>query len=621
MAQAKYIIKAEDQTQKGRRSALRGLGELEQGFSTASQTGVRGFTSIGKTLLSPKVGIIAGVALLTKKMTDFGRQSRRVWLQNEQTVRRYQAAIQSSNADLSEMNDFIRQISRQSTTAATDIQGMAARLMNLGRTDTETQQILEAGVGIANATGKQLDTVVRQLNQSFSGTASTLQRELLPGVQSLTREQLANGDAIKMALDKYGEFNDIMEGTSQQTLKNFNDAMGDLHEATGQFISNGLDPLIRWMTNAASFIASQVQEVNTTRESRLQRDEFLSLFGAGNQLVTTGSGRQQTTTFEGYDPQAIGEAMRNANIDELAMMQYALQDLISQTQEANTRLIGEERAANERLLQTLNHQLGQLNHYQDTLPDRMAERERRQQSRADSSFLQMMRELRDYEQSRNQIIQEAVSAGASDAEKFRALFQAGMADGMEIDQDDLNRLWGMIQDGRSDLMPLFTELTELMHWQATAAEKNTDDFAEFLQEMAALKRINQQQNRIQEEILAQGGSQNDVRRAWLEAGLGDSEVTLSGRDISRLMTSNNEMAERIGAYFIDILLREDSDQRPDDGSGMPDIAGGIQEFLGDGIIADMVGGWWSYSQRCGLSSLCTSGKRRSWPGSWMSWNR
>jgi len=320
----KYTISADDKTKAGIASAKQGLGDLSKGFGLAGQTGVNALTSIAQTMLSP-AGLVAGIGLAVKGLVDFGNKARETFLANEQSVIRYTRALQSARIDVQDMNEVVGDLSRLTTTAATDLQSLVGRLVSSGRSAEQTQRILEASISVSNATGQQLDSVVNQLNKTFGGTAGEL-AELIPAVRGLSREQLQNGEAVEIVAGQYSDFLDSLEGSSTQIMTNLSNAWDGLEETIGESLQQSLNPFLEWLTdvvneanrsirvNRSNFDANQA--INSgTRPSTLEEAQAL--------LMAIPQRREALERYRGYDNTGSTDALLRS-IDRLEQQAITL---------------------------------------------------------------------------------------------------------------------------------------------------------------------------------------------------------------------------------------------------------------------------------------------------------
>ena len=115
-----------------------------------------------------------------------------------------------------------------------------AQLAASGRTETEIQQIMKASLD-ASASGMiSLDSAVKALNASYSGNVGQLGK-LLPGLKSLTKEELESGKAVSEVQKAYnGLAKNIADSSTQ--LKN---SIGDFKEQLGRGWDEAFAPIRR----------------------------------------------------------------------------------------------------------------------------------------------------------------------------------------------------------------------------------------------------------------------------------------------------------------------------------------------------------------------------------------
>ncbi len=113
-----------------------------------------------------------------------------------------------------------------------------AQLAASGRTEAEIQQIMNAALD-ASASGMiSLDSAVKALNASYSGNVGQLGK-LLPGLKSLTKEELESGKAVSEVQKAY-------KGLAQNTTdssKQLKNSIGDLKEQLGRGWDEAFTPL------------------------------------------------------------------------------------------------------------------------------------------------------------------------------------------------------------------------------------------------------------------------------------------------------------------------------------------------------------------------------------------
>lgn len=106
---------------------------------------------------------------------------------------------------------------------------------SFGVSDIEARKMVEAATELSAVTGKDLQSSVRDLGLTFSGTMGKLD-EQIPILKDLTKEQLASGAAVDVILSRFG-------GSAQAEIQTFGGAIiqlrnsfGNLAESFGEII-------------------------------------------------------------------------------------------------------------------------------------------------------------------------------------------------------------------------------------------------------------------------------------------------------------------------------------------------------------------------------------------------
>lgn len=144
--------------------------------------------------------------------------------------------------DFSEQNaaafeDLANQI--QSTTKFDDdlVLSQVAVAKQFGATNKEAEKLIKAAVDLAARTGMELPQATELLGRSLDGTAGKL-NELVPGMRSLTSEQLAAGGAIDLVAEKFAGAASGELATYSGAIAQLGNGFGDLVESIGSLITN-----------------------------------------------------------------------------------------------------------------------------------------------------------------------------------------------------------------------------------------------------------------------------------------------------------------------------------------------------------------------------------------------
>lgn len=134
-----------------------------------------------------------------------------------------------------------------------EIINQQAVLAAMGRTEQQINDIIEAAAQLSAATGMSLDSAVKNLAKTYGGLAGEL-GESIPALRDLTKEQLQNGDAVKLVKEQYKGFAEAAAQTGAGSLVQLKNQLGDLAEQIGtilmpfvQSLVNGLSKLVGWL--------------------------------------------------------------------------------------------------------------------------------------------------------------------------------------------------------------------------------------------------------------------------------------------------------------------------------------------------------------------------------------
>lgn len=129
----------------------------------------------------------------------------------------------------------------QSITAVGDetIIPFMAQLASAGRTQAEIQDIMTVALDMSADGIMSLDSAVSALNKTYSGTAGTLGNQIAE-LKGLSKEQLANGEAVKILGEKYkGMAKSVADATG--SLEKMKGAKGDFEEQLGMLTKPTVD--------------------------------------------------------------------------------------------------------------------------------------------------------------------------------------------------------------------------------------------------------------------------------------------------------------------------------------------------------------------------------------------
>ena len=128
------------------------------------------------------------------------------------------------------LKQFASEMQKVSNYGDEELIPMMANLISLGRTESETMQIMSVAMDMSAGMGISLDSAITQLNATLNGNIGRLGQQNAE-LKALTEEELKSGKAVEILGNKFKGFASATVDTSTQ-LKNIK---GDFKEALGQF--------------------------------------------------------------------------------------------------------------------------------------------------------------------------------------------------------------------------------------------------------------------------------------------------------------------------------------------------------------------------------------------------
>lgn len=168
------------------------------------------------------------------------------------------------DSSVRQLKKYASQLQSVSTVGDEKLLPLMGQLAAAGRSQAEIQDIMSAALDISASGAMSLDSAVRNLNKTFGGYAGEL-GETNPKVKALTKEQLKQGDAVKVLAEQYkGMAKEVADATgTNEQLKN---AYGDLLEAVGASFEKKLAPLRKELTNLINWAAEGVKTATGQNE-------------------------------------------------------------------------------------------------------------------------------------------------------------------------------------------------------------------------------------------------------------------------------------------------------------------------------------------------------------------
>lgn len=250
MAEAKVIIKSENNISKGLNSAKKDLSGFEQYAA-----------SIGDKLKTAFSA--AAILVAVKKITDGLSSCFRAFNEADRAYRRLSLSLSDAKG-FNAVKQNITSLSKITLSSKDDIEAMVSELAALGKSSDEINAISEAAIHLSNVTGRDLNSSMTTLLYTYQGTTTQLNR-LGIDTSKLTKEELAQGAAVDLVTTKFGELSKAMAANdSTQTVKNIKDNLGDIKQSIGQVVNISFAPLLNSIETVTNRAKERAQDIANT---------------------------------------------------------------------------------------------------------------------------------------------------------------------------------------------------------------------------------------------------------------------------------------------------------------------------------------------------------------------
>ena len=248
------------------------MAEIKYKISGKSDT-----TAIAKTQLAMKklgsevvnlnkiVGgfAIAKVMQVVSKVTSGATEN---FLAQNKALQQYNATVAKFGKSLSNLNKIQNEVSRNNFFDGDSINNATKMAVAMGLTEKQIEDVLKASTDLAASGVMPLDQAVKALSFSYSGNVEELKR-LNPELTKLTKEQLKQGEAVRIIGQEYKGMADAMANTFEGRDTQWKNSFSDLQAEVGEIIQKvkyfgqgvWLDPINRlsnWLNDNSSKIAA-----------------------------------------------------------------------------------------------------------------------------------------------------------------------------------------------------------------------------------------------------------------------------------------------------------------------------------------------------------------------------
>lgn len=219
-------VKAGDKTAASFKNAAKSIDNTgKQTKQTTSQ-----FNQMGAGLSN--IAASMGIAFGVQQVIQFGKASAEAFIDAEKNAQLLLFALKGNEGAQARLMAQASEL--QNTTIFDDdsIQQAQTFLANQGRTEEQIKKVIEAAVELSTVTGVDLNTAVMQLDGTFEGNIGKMGK-LDSAFKGLTKEQLANGAAADLLIEKYGGTAKAMGDTTAGQVAKLKNQFGELQETVG----------------------------------------------------------------------------------------------------------------------------------------------------------------------------------------------------------------------------------------------------------------------------------------------------------------------------------------------------------------------------------------------------
>jgi hypothetical protein len=219
--------------------------------------------------LAKRAMLVGGAYFSAQGIIQGARASVDAFARQELAERKLEQALgRTSKALLSQASA----LQKMSTAGDEAIIEQMAFLGSLDMTEKQISTIIPVALDLASATGMSLESAVRNTAKTFSGLAGEL-GELVPQLRDLTAEEMKAGKAVEVMAELFGGSAQAETDSLTGSIMQMQNALGDLAENIGSFVS----PMIGSLANAITSLISTPMSESLEEDRQSMEELFLVL--------------------------------------------------------------------------------------------------------------------------------------------------------------------------------------------------------------------------------------------------------------------------------------------------------------------------------------------------------
>lgn len=234
------IKKAQESTKKFSTS----VSKVIQGLGKNGLVGALGSIGLASAGLSATLGVVVKIAKQVAQTVSECTEAYR-----KQAIAEKQLSVAVKNNPLLStdsaraLRNYASELQSITNYGDEELIPMMANLVSLGRTESETMDIMRVATDYAAGANISLSTAITQLNATLNGNLGRLGLQNAE-LKTLTEEELKAGKAVEILGNKYKGMAESSANTSKQ-LKN---ALGDYKELLGATFNDAVKPMEQFFT-------------------------------------------------------------------------------------------------------------------------------------------------------------------------------------------------------------------------------------------------------------------------------------------------------------------------------------------------------------------------------------
>lgn len=175
---------------------------------------------------------IAKVMQVVSKVTNGATEN---FLAQNKALQQYNATVAKFGKNLSNLNKIQNEVSRNNLFDGDSINNATKMAVAMGLTEKQIEDVLKASTDLAASGVMPLDQAVKELSRSYSGNLEEL-KKMNPELAKLTKEQLEQGEAVRIIGKQYEGMADAMANTFEGRDTQWKNSFSDLQAAVGGII-------------------------------------------------------------------------------------------------------------------------------------------------------------------------------------------------------------------------------------------------------------------------------------------------------------------------------------------------------------------------------------------------